>query len=266
MINNFKIECINKLGKYKDTITKNIYGNLGKMKCSICKQIGHNMRSCNKILKGPACAAGIETYINVKPLVSIKMPNIISRQDAENSADEWVGVGDSPMRTWLVNAIIDPKQHRDIGKVLAYVAEIHVNKWLSEKTGRPIRNVVGEPYDGITDDDKPIIRNQIKFRMDKWHFETTRRNSIKNAQTNGTGHVAYKIDEFDMLAIFIPGPTFGIKDSKIRCLPVSALVNPKKPDQLITSINENIRKLYNTDEKTDEVINLLYHKPSSLLG
>ena len=235
------------------------------MKCSICKQIGHNMRSCCKILK---CAVGIETYINVKPdtkpLVSTKMPNIISREDAENSADEWVGAGDSPMRTWLVNAIIDPKQHRDIGKVLAYVAEIHVNKWLSEKTGRPIKNVVGEPYDGITDDDKPIIRNQIKFRMDKWHFETTRRNSIKNADNNATGHVAYKNDEFDMLAIFIPSPTFGIKDSKIRCLPVSALVNPKKPDQLITSINENIRKIYNTDDMTDEVIKHLYHIPSSL--
>ena len=48
---------------------------------------------------------------------------IISKDEAEKSANEWVGSGESPMRSWLINAIIDPKQHRDIGKVLAYVAE-----------------------------------------------------------------------------------------------------------------------------------------------
>jgi len=182
----------------------------------------------------------------------------ISREDAEKSADEWLGPGESLMRTWLVNAFMDTKQHRDIGKVLAYVVEIHVNTWLTEKTGRPVKNVVGEPYDGKTDDDKPSVRNQIKFRMDAWHFETTRRNSKKNAETNSTGHVAYKKDEFDMLAIFKPGPTFGITGSTIRCIPASVLVNPMKPDQLITTINANIRKIYDCDEKTDEVIKLLY--------
>ncbi len=186
----------------------------------------------------------------------------ISREDAEKSADEWVGSGESPMRTWLVNAIIDRKQHRDIGKVLAYVAEIHVNKWLSEKSGRKIKNIVGESYDGKTDDDKHVVRNQIKFRMDAWHFETTRRNSQKNSDANETGHVAYKKDEFDILSIFKPSPTFGITGSTIRCIPVSALVNPKKPDQLITTINANIRKVYDCNEKTDEVIRLLYQTPS----
>ena len=41
------------------------------------------------------------------------------------------------------------------------------------------------------------------------------------------------------------------------------LVNPKKPDQLITTINANIRKVYDCDEKTNEVIRLLYQTPSS---
>lgn len=156
---------------------------------------------------------------------------------------------------------MDPKQHRDIGKVLANVAEIHVNTWLSEQAGRPIKSVVGESYDGITDDDKPAVRNQIKFRMDAWHFETTRRNSQKNAETNSTGHVAYKNDEFDMVAIFKPGPTFGITGSTIRCLPVAALINPAKPDQLVTTINAAIRKTYDCDAKTAETIRLLYHPP-----
>jgi hypothetical protein len=193
---------------------------------------------------------------------SCKIRQTITKEEAEKSADEWIGNGGSLMRSWLVNAIMDPKQHRDIGKVLAYVAEIHVNKWLSEKTGRPIINVIGEPYDGRTDDDKPIVRNQIKFRMGDWHFETTRRNSQKNADTNSTGHIAYKKNEFDMLAIFKPGPTFGISGSTIRCIPVSVLINPKKPDQLVTTINAAIRKEYDSDAKTEEVLRMLYQTPA----
>jgi hypothetical protein len=224
-----------------------------KITCSLCKEEGHNKRSCNtKKLAIPVSSQKTETKTK-----------IISKEDAEKSADEWVGSGQSPMRTWLVNAIMDPMQHRDIGKVLAYVVEDYVNKWLSQKSGRPIKNVVGESYDGKTDDTMPVVRNQIKFRMDAWHFETTRRNSQKNKETNETGHVAYKKDEFDILAIFKPSSTFGITGSTIRCIPVSALVNPKKPDQLITSINANIRKVYDCDEKTDEVIKLLYQRHSS---
>jgi hypothetical protein len=187
---------------------------------------------------------------------------VISREDAEKSASEWLGEGDSLMRSWLVQAIMDPKQHRDIGKVLANVAEIHVNKWLSEKSGREIKSVVGESYDGETNDNMPRVRNQIKFRMDAWHFETTRRNSQKNEGTNSTGHIAYRKDEFDVVAIFRPSPTFGITGSTIRCIPVSALINPNKPDQLVTNINSAIRKIYDCDEKTLEVIKQLYQIPS----
>jgi hypothetical protein len=38
-------------------------------------------------------------------------------------------------------------------------------------------------------------------------------------------------------------------------------VNPEKPDQLVTTINSSIRKLYDSDEKTDEVIKLYYQTP-----
>ena len=155
---------------------------------------------------------------------------------------------------------MDRKQHRDIGKHLAMPSEIYVNKWISEKCGRPIKNVTGKSWDGITDDDKPEVRNQIKFRMDKWHFETTRRNSKKNENTNSTGHIAYSKDEFDVVIIFTPSPTFGITGSTIRCIPVSALINPLKPDQLITNIPKSIRKIYDNEEKRDEVIQTLYQK------
>lgn len=91
------------------------------------------------------------------------------------------------MKDWLINAILDKQQHRDIGKVLAYITERYVNRWLSQKSGRIVKTICGESYDGITDDDLPIVRNQVKFRMNTWHFETTRRNSKKNFETNETG-------------------------------------------------------------------------------
>ena len=189
------------------------------------------------------------------------MTSTITRAEAEKSATEWCGPSPSPVRDWLVEAIMDQKQHRDIGKHLAMPSEIYVNKWLSEKSGRPIKNITGVSWDGITDDDKPKVRNQIKFRMDAWHFETTRRNSAKNAETNGTGHVAYRKEEFDMVAIFKPSPTFGITGSTIRCIPTSALINPLKPDQLITNIPMAIRRIYDNEAKTIEVIKTLYQTP-----
>lgn len=237
------------------------------MKCSICKQQGHNKRSCDK-KTASVLEPKIDSKIDIKiePVIKINMSKLkpITKEEAEKSANEWLGFGESLMRTWLINAIMDPEQHRDIGKVLAYVAEIYVIKWLSEKARRPVKSVVGESYDGITDDDKICVRTQIKFRKDAWHFETTRRNSQKNAETNSTGHIAYKKNEFDMVAIFKPSSTFGITDSTIRCIPVSALVNPAKPDQLITTISASIRKVYDCDAKTKEVIELLFQTPSWL--
>lgn len=184
--------------------------------------------------------------------------NNITREEAESSATEWLGPNPSMMRDWLVGAIMDKKQWRDIGKVLANVAEIHISKWLTEKSGRNVKCVTGKSWDGITDDDKPEVRVQFKFRMSEWHFETTRRNSKKNENTNSTGHVAYSKDEFDMVAIFKPSSSFGITGSTIRCIPVSALINPSKPEQLVTRISAPIRKIYDNDTKTDEVIKMIY--------
>ena len=242
---------------------------------AICKErkikgiTGKNKEELIEMIKQrdatPVSAPKIEAETDVKAKAPVKvepeMNSSITREDAEKSATEWLGPSPSLMRDCLVSAIMDTKQHRDIGKVLANVSEIYVNKWVSEKSGRPVKTITGESYDGITDDDKKRVRNQNKFRMGPWHFETTRRNSAKNAETNGTGHVAYRKDEFDMVAIFKPSPTFGITGSTIRCIPVSALINPAKPDQLITSIPKAIRKIYDNEEKTIEVIKTLYQTP-----
>jgi hypothetical protein len=177
-----------------------------------------------------------------------------TRAEAEASADEWMPY----LREWLIGAIMDPKQHRDIGKVLAQASEIVSAEKLSKASGRPLKLVVGESFDSQTDDDKPLVRNQHKFRMKEWHFETTRRNSKKNEDTNSTGHVAYRATEFDVCTIMVPGPHFGVTGSYIRCIPTSALLNTKKPDQLVTSINAKLRKTYDSEEKTLEVIKEMY--------
>jgi hypothetical protein len=167
------------------------------------------------------------------------------------------------IREWLISAILDSKQHRDIGKVLAQASEIVSAQKLSEAAGRPLKLVVGESFDSCTADDKPSVRAQHKFRMGDWHFETTRRNSKKNEDTNGTGHVAYRATEFDVCTIMVPGPHFGVTGSYIRCIPTSALLNPKKPDQLVTTINAKTRNTYDNADKTLEVIKQLYQTPPS---
>lgn len=175
------------------------------------------------------------------------------------AASEWFGSGPSRMRTWFERAVADPNQHRDIGKILAGAAEDYVQEWLEKATGRSIRTVVGESYDNVTVDEGPVVRAQVKFRAKDWHFETTRRNSKKNSETNGTGHVAYRVDEFDMVAIFVPGPGFGITGSHVYCIPARACVNPKKPDQMRTSLRA-LQKEYANETATQKILAELYSR------
>jgi hypothetical protein len=232
-----------------------------KIPSGILFQILNNMEKKTKKELVELCKEnGIKGYSkkNKKELIELLNGTVmtISRESAEKSADEWMPI----IREWMIRAIMDPEQHRDIGKVLAQATEIVGVKMLNEMSGRTNKIVVGKSYDSITDDNLgPVVRSQIKFRMGDWHFETTRRNSQKNADTNATGHVAYRKDEFDMVAIFTPSSTFGISGSKLRCIPTYALINPEKPDQIVTRILSGVRKIYDTDSKTQEVINELFN-------
>ena len=40
---------------------------------------------------------------------------------------------------------------------------------------------------------------------------------------------------------------------------LKGVINPKKPDLLITNITSSIRKIYDDDSKTDEIINQIYN-------
>lgn len=185
----------------------------------------------------------------------------MERSEAEKSAEEWMPY----IKEWLICAILDPEQHRDIGKLLANASEIVVRDRISEMSGVPNQIVVGKSYDMSSETIVPV-RTQSKFRMSDWHLETTRRNSAKNSDTNSTGHVAYRHDEFDMLAVFVPGPAFAITGSRIRCIPSTKLVNSSKPHQLITRIPASMKREYDDDKKTTEVIRSMFQISSSPQG
>jgi len=180
----------------------------------------------------------------------------LTREQAEIAATEWCGPHNSPTRKWLISAILDPKQHRDIGKFLAPIAEIVVCDWLSEQTSTQMQCVSGQAYDILENGSGKRI--QVKFRMGSWHLETTRRNSVANQDTNATGHVAYRANEFDLLAIFVPGPNFGLTGCKIRLIPLDVLIHPQRPSQLVTRVSAAVRKKYDNDEMTLEVLREMF--------
>jgi|GEM_PF-3968288 len=189
----------------------------------------------------------------------------ITPELAEFGATEWCGDNDSIVKQQLISAILDQEQHRGIGKVLAPASEMVVRDWLVDQTGLEMGIIHGKPYDII--ETMHGTRIQVKFRMGDWHLETTRRNSNKNQDTNASGHVVYREDEFDVLAVFIPGPGFGRTGSRIRLVPVDELVNPKKPDELVKKVPQPIRRKYDDDEMTRKVIRRLFPRtPSSPLS
>ena len=59
---------------------------------------------------------------NKKQLIELLDGNSkeMNRSVAEKSADEWMPL----IKEWLIRAIMDPQQHRDIGKVLAQATEL----------------------------------------------------------------------------------------------------------------------------------------------
>ena len=188
----------------------------------------------------------------------------ITPELAEFGATEWCGDNDSIVKQQLISAILDREQHRGIGKVLAPASEMVVRDWLVDQTGLEMGIIHGKPYDIET---MHGTRIQVKFRYNQWDLETTRRHSKKNQDTNASGHVVYREDEFDVLAVFIPGPGFGRTGSRIRLVPVDELVNPNKPDELVTKVRANIRRKYDDDEMTRKVIRRLFHRtPSSPLS
>ena len=90
------------------------------------------------------------------------------------------------------------------------------------------------------------IRIQVKYRNTDFHFETTRRNSKKNANNNDTGHVSYSPTEFDgVLGILMNNEMTDALPSqeKFVFIPTCELIHKKKPNTLVSRIPD---KLVNT--------------------
>ena len=85
-----------------------------------------------------------------------------------------------------------------------------------------------------------IIRVQSKLRQVKGrtdfshqtHFETTRRNSVKNQNQNQSGHVAYNPNEFDYVLVTLVNVRENLSRRNninlwsFSCVPVRTLINP----------------------------------------
>lgn len=146
----------------------------------------------------------------------------ISKKTAEHVVEEWIPY----IRRWLMDSICDKKRHRDIGKMLSGPTEDYVNSYIERVTKRKIKSVVGLSYDGITDDEKKVIRHQIKFRKDKWTLNTTRSSDKQ-----------YRASDFDMLAIYVPAKDFSLKGGKIVCIPANELLCKSK-DKMVSCANK----------------------------
>jgi len=78
------------------------------------------------------------------------------------------------------------------------------------------------------------------------HFETTRRNSIKNKNKNHTGHVCYSVNEFDFVIISLINVKKNF-DNRINCnnwtfciIPVKDIIDIKNPELCLSHIPSDI--------------------------
>jgi len=146
---------------------------------------------------------------------------------------------------------------RDIGKILQFANEIYVREYLAS-IGMDVSPVEedemgNEPgYDIL--DNETGLRIQAKFRggvhkngRPKLHTENTRRMSKKNQGAGGkSGHVAYSIDEFDVIVFTIPGDynTLDTDNWEVLAIPTSELEDPNNPGYLGKGVPANVMDAY----------------------
>lgn len=193
----------------------------------------------------------IKGYSNRKRDELIKMLNPdISHYNDDNIWDDWKIY----IKEAFFLSLCDKSRVGDIGKMLSLPSELLVIAKVNSLTKRKIFHVSGESYDAITKDDKPEVRIQIKLRQRDIHLENTRRNSSKNKDFNTTGHVATRTTEYDLLIVYVPSEDFSLKKVDLICFPVSSLIDPNKPNQLITRIPVSLRRKYQGNDMVSQVL------------
>lgn len=154
---------------------------------------------------------------------------------------------------------------REIGKIRAAGAELVAKDWINANTSI---NVVLADESNIYDDKngsgfdlyslKHKTRIQVKYRADnnKFHLETTRRNSAKNiGNRNLTGHSAYSVDECDIFLFIVPNyESTDPMDSKFIAIPSKELENPKNIGFCLTNVTKKIISKYSELKTTIETL------------
>jgi hypothetical protein len=170
------------------------------------------------------------------------------------------------------NKLLDKKAVRDLGKILAEANEYILMDWINENTllevnKRDDNDLNASGYDLITLD--KLMKIQGKIRVDSMHLEQTRRKSIKNKDSSDTGHVAYSVGEADVYLISRPNRDDYANLGKwcYIAIPEEALIDPKNPNFLITSIPKKIWSKYVgiTEQVLTEVYNKLVNKHEKIL-
>jgi hypothetical protein len=157
----------------------------------------------------------------------------------------------TPVLQLLQNEIVKNACNQEWGRLAASANE-WVHEAMLQALGYNAQIVHGEPYDILANES---IRIQSKLRQvhgaSPWskavYLETTRRVCQKNYNADLTGHVAYHCDEFDFLLVSL------VHEQETRdqpntwffsLIPQHALINPRNPQCLVTSVSPEILQRY----------------------
>jgi hypothetical protein len=148
------------------------------------------------------------------------MDDLTNKLDAVKINVDIMDIIEPEDKDLLINKRIINMSRNDWGKTIAvsnqYIQR-NILRYSLEKYGYKIYEINDRKnnspgYDLIIEtSNNNIIRVQSKLRQvngktdfsQQIHFETTRRNSIKNKNKNHTGHICYSLDEFDLVMISI---------------------------------------------------------------
>jgi len=156
------------------------------------------------------------------------------------------------------SSMVNRKDIREIGKILAIANEYYQKDWINENTKLKVDRVEemdkgndGSGYDLLS---STGVRIQSKFRSNQLHFENTRRSSKKNiGKAMKTGHVAYKIDEADIVLITRPNNDYiNLKSASLIAIPMKELEDLNNVGFCRTRIPSEVVKKY--EGKTIEVL------------
>lgn len=155
--------------------------------------------------------------------------------------------------------LVEFKQLRELGKILAESNEYIQKDWINENTSLKVKkrddnDLNASGYDLVTWDG--AMKIQGKIRVSDFHLEQTRRKSKKNENSSDSGHVAYSVGEADVYLFSRPDKEQYdcMEKWSFIAIPEFELIDPNNPKYLITSVSKKIWSKYlgNTSKVLEE--------------